>query len=336
MTGLAYLDHTYQQGTMPHKLYAILKDFHNSYLKAVLTSGCSSDTGEQLFRQLVELACQHIEHPHFFHIFHRSLRAPFDYYQFGLDFIRPLIDFKRSAVLGLNYVDQMIDQLQRQENVILLANHQTEPDPQIIDLLVTPHRSNFVSQMIFIAGHRVVKDPVAVPMSLGRNLLCIYSKKYIEHPPEERHKKILHNQRTMQKMKDLLNQGGQCIYVAPSGGRDRPNTTGYVDIDPLNPQSLEMFWLMAKRASHPTHFYPLSLLTYPLFPPPYSVEKELGEKREAYYNPVYLAFGKEIQMDDDSDNMHVNKKDQRQQRAKWVEEIIRNNYQQLVQLQNAP
>ena len=39
-------------------------------------------------------------------------------------------------------------------------------------------------EMIFVAGHRVISDPLAVPLSIGRNLICIYSKKHIENPPE--------------------------------------------------------------------------------------------------------------------------------------------------------
>ncbi len=50
--------------------------------------------------------------------------------------------------------------------------------------------------MIFVAGERVITDPLAVPASMGRNLLCIYSKRYIDHPPELKSEKQLHNKRT--------------------------------------------------------------------------------------------------------------------------------------------
>ena len=39
-------------------------------------------------------------------------------------------------------------------------------------------------KVVFVAGHRVTTDPLAIPFSMGCNLLCIYSKKYIESPPE--------------------------------------------------------------------------------------------------------------------------------------------------------
>ncbi len=100
--------------------------------------------------------------------------------------------------------------------------------------------------MIFVAGERVITDPLAVPFSMGRNLLCIFSKRYIDHPPEQKMKKQLHNKRTMELMSELLSEGGKAIYVAPSGGRDRPNADGVVEIAPFDPQSIEMFYLMAR------------------------------------------------------------------------------------------
>ena len=71
--------------------------------------------------------------------------------------------------------------------------------------------------MIFVAGHRVTTDPVAIPFSRGVNLLCIYSKKYIDVPPEKKAEKLAHNSKTIAKLEDLLNEGGKCIYVAPAG-----------------------------------------------------------------------------------------------------------------------
>ena len=51
--------------------------------------------------------------------------------------------------------------------------------------------------MIMVAGHRVTTDVVAVPFSKARNLLCIYSKRHIDNPPEEKPKKMRHNAKTM-------------------------------------------------------------------------------------------------------------------------------------------
>jgi glycerol-3-phosphate O-acyltransferase len=45
---------------------------------------------------------------------------------------------------------------------------------------------------------------MAVPFSMGRNLFCIYSKKYMENPPEQKPAKQMHNMRTLKKMADML------------------------------------------------------------------------------------------------------------------------------------
>ena len=166
--------------------------------------------------------------------------------------------------------------LERGENAIFLANHQIEADPQAISILLENSYPKFAEEMIFVAGERVITDPLAVPASMGRNLFCIYSKRYIDQPPEQKMKKQLHNKRTMELMSQLLSEGGKAIYVAPSGGRDRPNANGIVEIAPFDPQSIEMFYLMAQRAGHPTHFYPMALKTFELLPPPQSIQVELG------------------------------------------------------------
>jgi hypothetical protein len=51
--------------------------------------------------------------------------------------------------------------------------------------------------MIFVAGHKVTTDPWAVPLSRGRNLICIHSKKHIKNPPEEFPKKQQQNMESM-------------------------------------------------------------------------------------------------------------------------------------------
>jgi glycerol-3-phosphate O-acyltransferase len=94
--------------------------------------------------------------------------------------------------------------------------------------------------MVFVAGHRVTTDPLAVPFSRGRNLLSIYSKKYVDADPEKKQERLLHNQRTIKRMGQLLSEGGYCIYVAPSGGRDRKDQkTGKVEAAAFDPQSIE-------------------------------------------------------------------------------------------------
>lgn len=270
-------------------------------------------------KQWLKLVEEQYIHPYQFEIYHSALRAPFDYYQFGLDLIEPLVDFDRSQLFGMDNLKQIKEEVGKGDNVILLANHQTEPDPQAITLLLqNAGFGDLAEQMIFVAGHRVVTDPMAIPFSLGRNLLCIYSKKYIETPPQEKEKKILHNQRTLKKMKELLNEGGKCIYVAPSGGRDRKNREGELILAPLLPESIELFWLLAQQAARPTHFYPLALKTYDLMPPPSDTIHDAGEERKVSFTPIYLNFAPEIHFHPERETAVIDKKQRRIQRAEEI------------------
>jgi glycerol-3-phosphate O-acyltransferase len=275
----------------------------------------------------LDLVIRQLEKPYNFEPFHKHITRPFDYYHFGLDFIRPLILMNSSKVLGSKEVTTMVKQLAKGDNVILLANHQTEPDPQVISILLEKTHPKFAKDMIFVAGHRVISDPLAVPFSMGRNLLCIFSKKHVEYPPEQKQIKLLHNQRTMKIMSQLLIEGGKCIYVAPSGGRDRVNAQGKIDVALFDPQSIEMFYLMAQQSSKTTHFYPLALATYHLLPPPDLVEKELGEHRQAKSTPVHLAFGSEIEMEKFPGSEGKDKRSKRKARAEFIWNLVRKDYE---------
>jgi glycerol-3-phosphate O-acyltransferase len=98
---------------------------------------------------------------------------------------------------------------------------------------------------------------------------------------------------------------------------------------PLDPDSLEMFWLMAKKAKRPTYFYPLALYTYSILPPPPQVEKELGEQRKVNYAPAYLSFGTAIDMQHFPGSEHENKVQRRLSRAHHINHLIQDNYKKL-------
>ena len=204
--------------------------------------------------------------------------------------------------------------------------------------------------MIMVAGDRVTTDVVAVPFSKARNLLCIYSKRHIDNPPEEKSKKMRHNAKTMtvrlrrlisrrrrdsspssdevggfsvdvgavrtwsrrwrrraavvtiptQAMLRLFKGGGKCIWVAPSGGRDRPDADGVYTPAAFDPKSVEMFRLMsAKAADKTTHFFPVAMMTHRLFPPPKTLTPgALGEPRKAIRGSVNIAIGEPIDFDE--------------------------------------
>ncbi|MDN3508053.1 MAG: glycerol-3-phosphate acyltransferase, partial [Simkaniaceae bacterium] len=183
--------------------------------------------------------------------------------------------------------------------------------------------------LIGVAGERVLYDSLAAPFSMGLNLLCIYSKKHIDTPPEKKHEKQLHNKRTMSIMGGLLSKGGKCIYVAPSGGRDRPDENGKLTVDQFDAQSIEMFYLMSKRAKKTTHFYPLALATYNLMPPPKEIGGEIGEKRITHYTPVFMKVGKEIDMANVPGLDPSDKRLSRKVRGKYIHDTVCRDYNTL-------
>lgn len=307
-----------------------LEAFYGSYAQALKDNGKPIEEHEPILKQYIELVIEEIEQPYRFENFHQAIRAPIDYYQFGLEIMRPLIQFEKSEIHHSHHLHQIEMFLAKKENVIFLANHQIEPDPQIISLMLEKKYPRLAEEMIFVAGHRVVNDPLAIPFSKGRNLLCIYSKKHIENPPELKEQKQIHNQRTMHRMSDLLAEGGKCIYVAPSGGRDRPHEkTGKIEVAPFDSQSIEMFWLMAQHSGQKTHFYPLSLATYDLLAPPQKVAKELGEKRYAKSAAVRLSLGNEIDMIQFPGSETENKKERRTARAHYIWNLVKQEYERI-------
>jgi glycerol-3-phosphate O-acyltransferase len=55
-----------------------------------------------------------------------------------------------------------------------------------------------------------------------------------------------------------------------------------------------MFRLMARKSKVPTHFYPLSMVSYELCPPPDTVDAATGELRNIRHTPVGIAVGGEV------------------------------------------
>jgi glycerol-3-phosphate O-acyltransferase len=281
----------------PEKYKGILQGFFDNYRRALREAGKSEADHDHLLATVVDLLYEQLDQPYAFEPYHQQITEPFDRYAFGLEFLRPVVDKAGSTVSGHANLDRADAQVAAGENVVFLANHQSEGDPQAISLLLEDTHPELGRQMIFVAGERVITDALAVPFSMGRNLLCIYSKRYIENPPDQKAAKHLHNKRTMDRMSELFAEGGHCIYVAPSGGRDRANASGVVEVAPFDPQSVEMFYLMAQRAGTPTHFYPMALRTYDVIPPPDTIQVELGEERVFRYNGIHLAVGAELDMD---------------------------------------
>jgi len=221
-----------------------------------------------------------------------------DLYQVGNDFFRPCIDMNKSALHGRDNIEKIMDQMKQGHNVVMLANHQSEADPQVVSCLMsemTDYGKEF-QNMIFVAGHKVTTDPLAVPFSMGRNLICIHSKKHIDADPDTKAAKQKDNLRAMSAMLKSFKQGGALLWVAPSGGRDRRNVeTGQVPIAPFDSKTIDMFRLIGNKSKVPTHYYTMAMVTYDMCPPPDSVEAGTGEARNIRFVPCGIAVGDECE-----------------------------------------
>jgi glycerol-3-phosphate O-acyltransferase len=284
---------------IPEKYEGVMASLFTSYMTQVYKAGKDTDVFEGLLTQLFKRVLEQFKEPYKFEPYHEALREPYDYYALGKDFVSGVVDEENSVVMGQDAVAKMQEQLKNGENVVLFANHQSEADPQFLSVLLDPVAPGLAESTIFVAGDRVTTDLFAQPFSMGRNLLCIFSKKHIENPPEQKAEKSRHNKKVMMAMKKLFNEGGKVIWVAPSGGRDRKNLdTDRYQVAPFDSKSVEMFRLMSDKAKVKTHFYPLSMLTSTIAPPPDAVGGTIGEFRAVAYAPAALYFGDEVNVDE--------------------------------------
>lgn len=239
-----------------------------------------------------------------FDVAHEALRADnsvmpdFDFYKFGCDFFRPAMDLERSIVLGQDNLKEALAKVAAGENVVFLANHQSEADPQVVSNLfetLGEDMGEAASKITYVAGHKVTTDPLAIPFSMGRNLLCIHSKKHISSDPELKPMKQRQNLAAMGSMLNLLRAGGALLWVAPSGGRDRRDlATGQVPIAPFDQKTVDMFRLMGVKSKVKTNFYSMAMVSYDLCPPPDVVEPGVGEQRNVRFTPIGIALSDEV------------------------------------------
>jgi glycerol-3-phosphate O-acyltransferase len=104
----------------------------------------------------------------------------------------------------------------------------------------------------------------------------------------------------MQTLASLFQQGGQIFWVAPSGGRDRPDPEiddHFFQVANFDSKAIDMFKMLAIQSGHTkigsppddsgivprrTRFFPVAMFTHQLVPPPKtSATATLGETRSA-------------------------------------------------------
>ncbi|GAB2273436.1 Glycerol-3-phosphate acyltransferase ATS12, chloroplastic [Dionaea muscipula] len=288
-------------GRLPANVASGMEELYQNYRYAVLVSK-TPDADDIILTNMstvLDRILVDVEEPFQFAAHHRAVRDPFDYYMLGQNYIRPLIDFRNSYVGNASLFSQMEDMLMQGHNIVFISNHQTEADPAIIALLLEKQNSQIAENMICVAGDRVLTDPLCKPFSIGRNLLCVYSKKHMYDVPELVDMKKRANTRSLKEMALLLRGGSQIIWIAPSGGRDRPDpyTKDWYPA-PFDVSSVDNMRRLVEHASVPGHIFPLALLCYDIMPPPLEVEKEIGEKRIISFHGAGLSVAPEINYSD--------------------------------------
>jgi len=309
------------QGSLPEKyvdsMFPLLEHFAKEYVSACQTSLmtvgeemeelCRPDMVAKRFLTGIQLAMTYGMGPNKFQFkpFHKMCVGEdpeneggntMNLYEVGNQFFRPCINMEKSVLTGQDNIEKIISQVKQGHNVVMFANHQSEADPQVVSCMMdelTEYGEEF-KNMIFVAGHKVTTDPLAVPFSMGRNLICIHSKKHIDADPETKASKQKENLRAMSGMLTAFKSGGTLLWVAPSGGRDRRDLeTGDVPIAPFDSKTIDMFRLIGNKSKVPTHYYTMGMVTYDMCPPPDFVEAGVGEKRNIRFTPCGIAVGDE-------------------------------------------
>ncbi|XVF52300.1 hypothetical protein PTKIN_Ptkin05aG0007800 [Pterospermum kingtungense] len=260
-----------EAGRLPPNVAAGMEELYQNYRNAVFQSGDPAAVGIVLSNMAVafDRMLLDVEDPFVFEPYHKALREPFDYYMFGQNYVRPLIDFRTSYVGNFPLFYEIEEKLKQGDNVVLISNHQSEADPGIIALLLEKTNPHIAENLIYVAGDRVITDPICKPFSMGRNLICVYSKKHMYDVPELAEMKRKANTRSLKEMALLLRGGSKLVWIAPSGGRDRPDPlTEECYPAPFDSSAVDNMRRLVEYSGAPGHIYPLSLLCYDIMPPP--------------------------------------------------------------------
>ncbi|XP_064995675.1 glycerol-3-phosphate acyltransferase ATS12, chloroplastic isoform X4 [Musa acuminata AAA Group] len=265
-----------EAGKLSSDIATRLEELFYNYCNAVMQSGDSSASEIILSNMAVafDRILLDVENRFNFSPYHKAVREPFDYYMFGQNYFHPLVDFRTSYIGNLSLFFDMEKKLKKGHNIVLFSNHQTEADPPLIALLLERTNPYLAEKLVFVAGDRVITDPLSKPFSMGRNLICVYSKKHMHDVPELVEMKRRANARSLKEMALLLRGGSQIIWIAPSGGRDRPDPlTGKWHPASFDESSVNNMRRLVDHSGVMGHMYPLALLCYEVMPPPPEAKK---------------------------------------------------------------
>jgi len=289
------------QGFISEQLRRIWEDFYDNYKATVLGSEIEGHDEDFIAKVQVSIADRvfhQMEEPYEFPSHHKRVLEPFNYYEFGQRYVGSLVDFENSFVGNLKTWRQISDQLEAGHNVVMLANHQTEADPGVFAHMIKTSFPKMAEDVIYVAGDRVITDPLCKPFSMGRNLFCVYSNRHIDDIPEQKPAKIAMNRKTIMTMARQLNKGGLLLWIAPSGGRDRPRDDGMWLPNDFEPSSVGLMQKLLSKAKKEGHLYAMAMVSYRMMPPPVKIEETIGERRETNFVGVGISITPEIDVEE--------------------------------------
>lgn len=291
-------------GRIPKQLIPLWTDFFNNYKIALLSADLPTHDMKlvsQVQASIADTVINQFADPYKFPSRHEAITEPYDYFEFGQTYVGSLIDFTKSYLGHRERFDEIEKQLEAGENVIILANHQSEADPGIWAHMLIKTHPRLAKSVFYVAGDRVVSDPLCVPFSMGRNLFCVHSKRHMEDDPATKSEKMAMNRKTLGAMGEALGAGGSLLWIAPAGGRDRPGDDGVYVPAQFDPTAVELMRALAakaaKKAGRTTHLYPFAMYSAPLMPPPKTVDKALGERRMVNFTGVGISVGEELDVE---------------------------------------
>lgn len=288
-------------GYITQNLRLLWEDFYDNYKAAVLGSKIPKHDEKfvvQVQASIAEKVFDQLQEPYIFPSYHQRVLEPINYYEFGQKYVGSLVDFDNSFIGHLERWKQISRQLEAGENVVLLANHQTEADPGVFAHLIGSVFPKMAEDVIYVAGDRVITDPLCKPFSMGRNLFCVYSKRHIDDVPEEKEAKTATNRKTLVTMARQLNKGGLLLWIAPSGGRDRPKENGKWTPNTFDPTSVELMRKLLSKSRNAGHLYAMGMVSWKMMPPPIQIEEAIGERRETNFVGVGISVSSEIDVED--------------------------------------
>jgi glycerol-3-phosphate O-acyltransferase len=277
----------------PEKYRDTFLGWYKLYKEQVVQGGATEKEVWSVFNRIVDRLILLNKQPYTFQSAHKMLQEPYDYFEFGQMYSRLLVDYNKSYLRNLEKWDEIAEKIKRGENIILTGNHQSESDAAFIPLLLEVYNRKLGEQVIYVAGDRVVSDPMVQPFSMGRNLFCVHSKKHMDDDPRmSREAKQKMNRKTLLEMSKAFKKGGNLVWIAPSGGRDRKNAAGDWVPAEFDIDAVELMRALGAKSPNPTWLYPFAMATNAIMPPPDTrAQGTLGEKRIVNFTGVALSVG---------------------------------------------